>query len=84
MLSGYFSFSAAQTGAGNNTTVTSGTGNQYASFLAGAVQSAYIQLAAGTAYREWQYAGYIQDDWHVNRRLTINAGLRYDYQAQPY
>ena len=26
-----------------------------------------------------QYGFYIQDDWRVNNRLTLNAGLRYDY-----
>lgn len=25
-----------------------------------------------------QYAGYVQDDWAVNDRLTLNIGLRYD------
>jgi hypothetical protein len=82
--SGSFSFSTNQTAQGTNTSVTSGTGSVYASYLLGAVSSASVQLAQGTAYRKWQYAGYIQDDWHVNRRLTLNFGLRYDYQAQPY
>jgi Carboxypeptidase regulatory-like domain len=26
----------------------------------------------------WTYSGYINDTWQVNRRLTINAGLRFD------
>ncbi|MFA6958712.1 MAG: TonB-dependent receptor [Thermoanaerobaculia bacterium] len=26
-----------------------------------------------------QYSFYVQDDWFVNDRLTVNAGLRYDY-----
>ena len=26
-----------------------------------------------------QYGFYIQDDWRVSNRLTVNAGLRYDY-----
>jgi hypothetical protein len=29
--------------------------------------------------REWQLAWYIRDRWQVNRRLTLNLGLRYEY-----
>ncbi|HEV7645435.1 MAG TPA: carboxypeptidase regulatory-like domain-containing protein [Pyrinomonadaceae bacterium] len=29
------------------------------------------------------YAFFIQDDWRVNRRLTINAGVRWDFQKFP-
>jgi Carboxypeptidase regulatory-like domain/TonB dependent receptor len=38
-------------------------------------------------FRQHTYAGYIQDDYHVSQSLTLNLGLRYDYngpQFDPY
>jgi hypothetical protein len=29
------------------------------------------------------YAGYVQDDWKVTPRLTLNLGFRYDYEMPP-
>ena len=29
-------------------------------------------------YRSWEPSGYIQDDWRLNSRLTLNIGARYD------
>ncbi len=31
----------------------------------------------------YDYAFYVQDNWQPNEKLTINAGLRYDYQQNP-
>lgn len=30
-----------------------------------------------------QYGIYFQDDWEVNEKLTLNLGLRYDYERSP-
>ena len=44
-------------------------------------------LAPGQSHevglRESLFAGYIQDDWHTTKRLTINMGLRYEAATRP-
>lgn len=32
---------------------------------------------------QWQLGGFLQDDFRVNRRLTLNLGIRYDYFSVP-
>ncbi len=84
---GAYSFSSNSTAEGSDSalvTTNGNVGNALASFLVGSVSSANIQLARGIAFRQLQVAGYVQDDWHANRRLTVNAGLRWDYQQQPH
>jgi outer membrane receptor protein involved in Fe transport len=34
-------------------------------------------------FRDIALAPYFQDDWRVNRRLTVNMGLRYEWQSNP-
>jgi hypothetical protein len=53
-------------------------------FLAGTPTSA--GFLAGDPTRnisQWLYAGYMQDDWRITKKVTLNLGLRYEFQAVP-
>lgn len=80
--SGTFGFSAASTAAGNDTTVTTGTGSILAAYMLGQVTAATMEVDKGDAWRRTMYAGYVQDDWRVTPRLTVNAGMRWDFVSQ--
>ena len=58
------------------------TGDPFADFLLGFAASTTRQVGTTQAYlRQNTYAAYIQDDWRVNSRVTLTAGLRYEYVA---
>ncbi|MGD0740786.1 MAG: carboxypeptidase regulatory-like domain-containing protein [Terracidiphilus sp.] len=56
----------------------------YADFLLG--YQAEMGLASPTVsqLRSWGWAGYLQDDWRATRRLTVNMGLRYEFNTPIY
>jgi hypothetical protein len=85
--SGTFSFAASLTSDPSGAAPAAGTvnsGNTYATFLSGAVSAANIATNTGELDRSFSTSFFIQDDWQVNDRLTMNLGLRYDYQQQPF
>lgn len=59
------------------------TGNGVADFLANQSNYADIANAPNINDAQWYDAAYVQDDWKVLPRLTVNLGVRYDYY-QPY
>jgi hypothetical protein len=71
---GQFNFSAVETGIPSSST----SGNALASFLLGQVDNFKIDLQEDVLKpRATILEGFIQDDWKVTRRLTVNAGVRY-------
>ena len=54
------------------------TGNALASFLLGEVNAASIQISDLIQTRAQYWAGYVQDDWRLTDRLTLNYGLRWE------
>lgn len=58
------------------------TGLAYANFLLGWPSSASRGIARPAAYPRSTYSGfYIQDDFKLHPRITMNIGVRYEYQT---
>jgi hypothetical protein len=69
--------------ASDHASTTNGGADTYlgiASLLLGVPTSGSIDNNASYYITRPYYAGYIQDDWRVNDRLTLNIGMRYELQ----
>jgi len=75
-----FSFTGVYT---QNPQSRSGTGSAFADFLLGEVNSYTVSTRPDNQSRQHTYEGYIQDDWKVAPKLTVNLGLRYEL-AMPW
>ena len=77
----YSANSTANFGTGSTTLAPATTGFSYASYLLGAAgqSSIAIQAVAETGGRYRTISPYVQDDWKVSPKLTVNIGLRWDY-----
>jgi hypothetical protein len=58
-----------------------GAGSQSASFLLGLPSSGSFPRNADAFWGQHFEAFYVQNDWRVSPRLTINLGLRYDWET---
>ena len=71
-------------GAFNFTTSTPGsTGNALADFVTGKVGSMEQDTPYHALLNTWYYSFFVQDDYHILPRLTLNLGLRYDLEPAP-
>ena len=80
-ISGQATFSFLETAVPGATSFTSGS--SFASFLLGAADTGATETIRYLPQTYDYHAWYMQDDWHVNSRLTINLGLRYEFTLPP-
>jgi hypothetical protein len=58
-------------------------GNPFATILTGYAHDASLHIVPAVADKSKETAFYVQDDWKVTPRLTVNLGLRYEW-SNPY
>ena len=78
--SGFYNFGRNWTQAQANT-ANAVSGNELATFLLGYPTSASVDRNIDTAYSNRYYALFLQDDWKLSSKLTMNLGLRWDYET---
>jgi len=74
---GIFDFSKGGTNGCPNGVDSCG-GDELASFLIGKAGDIGYKIQMEPATENFQFAGYIQDNWRMTPLLTLNVGLRYD------
>ncbi|HEY7293306.1 MAG TPA: carboxypeptidase regulatory-like domain-containing protein [Vicinamibacterales bacterium] len=84
--SGFFNFDKAFTSSDPRVDGTATSGSSVASFLLGYPTGDPTNLSTMpvstplNVYTKY-YAGYVQDDWRVNSKFTLNYGLRLEHEA---
>lgn len=76
-----YAFTPAFTQGPNPAAASATAGVALASFLLGNPASGSITPSPSISMQTLYYAFYVQDDWKITPRLTLNLGLRYDYES---
>ena len=79
-----FNFGSVSTAGPNPQTASASTsGDAFASMLLGVGTGGSTGVSVLPFNSKHYYGGYVQDDWKITRKLTVNLGLRYEYQTAP-
>ncbi len=79
--SGQYTFGAGFTQGPNPATASTTAGFGFATFLLGAPTGGQITGDPRFHTSQTYMAPYVQDDWKITNSLTVNLGLRYEYQS---
>ncbi len=82
-ISGYTNFNRLSTSVPLNTNQATGGGSAFASFLLGTAYNANVDTLRFIPTQFRYHGWYIQDDWRVSSRFTLNLGLRYEFHLPP-
>jgi hypothetical protein len=78
----HFNVLSQQDARGTFTFTGAAAGSDLAGFLLGIPDTSAIAFGNADKYfRQNFWDGFIQDDWRMNGSLTINAGLRWEYES---
>jgi len=81
---GSFTFTGFATALYVNGQPQQGTGSDFADFLLGLPQQSSIQFGTNAYnFRANSYDVFAQDDWRIRANLSLNLGIRYEYNG-PY
>ena len=78
-----FDFNANWTRQNNQNSGGVGVGSTFASFLLGLPSGGNLPQNAESFYSQRFTGLYMQDDWRLSRKLTLNLGLRWDVERPP-
>jgi len=77
---GTFGFTQAFTQGPNANTASGAAGDAFASFLLGYPATGDVNVATPGKYYTDYYSAFAQDDYRITSKLTLNYGLRYEYE----
>jgi hypothetical protein len=80
VISGQYSFGRDFTQA-NPLRADALSGNEFATYLLGLPNGGRVDNNMHPAYKNYYYSVFVQDDWKLSQRLTVNLGFRWDYEA---
>jgi outer membrane receptor protein involved in Fe transport len=61
-----------------------GTGNAFADFFLGIPSQFFQNANAASNIRSKGYSGFVQDEWRITKRLTLDLGIRYEYSSPKF